>query len=56
MVYTIRVYKLEMEARDCPPLNMNAMRNISVKTVLKSVSEVEFITKWRDNFAFEQRT
>ena len=27
---------LKMEAGDCPPLNMNAMQNISVKTPLNS--------------------
>ncbi len=26
---------LKMKAGDCPPLNMNAMHNISVTTVLK---------------------
>ncbi len=40
MVYMIRVYcvqtGLKMKAGDCPPLNMNAMQNISVKTALKT--------------------
>ena len=26
---------LKMEAGDCPPFNMNAMQNMTVKTVLK---------------------
>ncbi len=54
MVYTISVYIrifrnwTKMEAGDFPPLNMNAVQNISVKTVLNILSykslEVPFQT------------
>ncbi len=35
---------LKMEAGDCPLLNMNAMRNISVKTVLKAEQGIHYCT------------